>query len=60
MVNVERCIGCGVCVQVDPDVFSLDHGRNVAKVIHLKGNEQVHQAAQSCPVDAIFLLVETT
>ncbi|EEX48862.1 ferredoxin [Jonquetella anthropi DSM 22815] len=54
-INEERCIGCGVCIQIDPDVFSLASSRGVAKVIRPEGNSLVSQAMTSCPVDAIIV-----
>lgn len=52
-LDAEKCIGCGVCVQIAPDVFSLDEERGVAKVIRQDGNAAVEQAVESCPVSCI-------
>lgn len=52
-LDAEKCIGCGVCVQIAPDVFSLDEGRGVAKVISQESNAAVEQAVKSCPVSCI-------
>ena len=51
----ENCIGCGLCVNLCPDVFTmLDEG--IAAARDEIGPEQepfVQEAAESCPVDAI-------
>jgi len=52
-LDTEKCIGCGVCVQIAPDVFSLDEERGVAKVIREEGNAAVELAVKSCPVSCI-------
>ena len=52
-LDTEKCIGCGVCLQIAPDVFSLDEARGVAKVIRQEGNAAVEQAVKSCPVSCI-------
>ena len=49
----ENCIGCGLCTEICPDVFTLtDDGVAIAS------NEDVDNAAadeamESCPVNAI-------
>lgn len=53
-VDHELCIGCGVCVELCPEVFEL---RNDEKS-WVKGPDQCHtcdceEAAASCPVSAI-------
>ncbi len=52
-LDSDNCMGCGLCVQIAPDVFSLDSSRGVAKVICEEGNESVEQAVKSCPVSCI-------
>ena len=49
----EKCIGCGVCTQIAPDVFALDEERGVAKVVRNEGGKSVEQAVESCPVSCI-------
>jgi ferredoxin len=55
-IDIENCIGCGVCVSLVPDVFELgDDGK--AHVIAGKENNfdesQVKNAADQCPVQVI-------
>lgn len=52
-LDSEKCMGCGVCVQVAPEVFSLDTEAGVASVILPEGGPTVKQAAKSCPVSCI-------
>ena len=49
-----ECIGCGVCAQVCPDVFSMDEAAGTAKVSRSETNEPcVKEAINSCPVSCI-------
>jgi ferredoxin len=48
------CIGCNVCCQVCPDVFSLDEALGVAKVLRPNtGDPCAKEAEESCPVSCI-------
>lgn len=51
----ENCVGCGYCVGVCPEVFSLtDEGFATASADISKVQEDlVIEAADGCPVDAI-------
>ncbi len=51
-VDKDKCIGCGVCVQICPKVFKMgSDGKSSVK----KGGKAscVKDAISSCPVDAI-------
>ena len=51
----ENCIGCGMCVSICPEVFSLTD-ENVAYAngeILTELEESVQEAADNCPVNAI-------
>ena len=50
-----NCIGCGLCVNQCPDVFSMtDEGVAAARdEIFPEQEPQVQEAAESCPVSAI-------
>jgi ferredoxin len=60
-VTVDRalCIGSGDCVDTAPDVFQLDD-EDKAVVVDPDGApvEDIIEAAQNCPVSAIFVAGE--
>ena len=52
----ENCIACGMCVSICPEVFSMgDEGFAVAVDGDVPSDveDSAHEAAESCPVDAI-------
>ena len=60
-VEVERdlCIGSGDCVSTQPDVFQLDdEGKAVVLDPDAAGTDEILEAAQNCPVTAIFVIGE--
>ena len=51
----ENCIGCGLCVNICPDVFTMtdtDTASAKGEISHAQ-EQLAQQAAESCPVDAI-------
>jgi ferredoxin len=60
-IDVDRalCIGSGDCVDTAPDVFQLDED-DKATVVDPDGApvDDVLEAAQNCPVTAIFVVGE--
>jgi ferredoxin len=58
-VDWGRCIGAATCVDCAPAVFRLNANR-IAEVIdpHAADEATILAAAQSCPVDAIFVSTE--
>lgn len=51
-VDKEKCIGCGTCASICPEVFEMTND-NKAKVKAQKNIPCVKEAIDSCPVDAI-------
>lgn len=51
-VNKDKCIGCGACTAICPDVFEFDDD-GLAKAIKNEINEDVETAAEGCPTEAI-------
>lgn len=54
-IDKEECLGCGMCVNLCPEVFELKNGKSQVKE---KANLEKHkdcikQAIDSCPVRAI-------
>lgn len=56
IVDNERCIGCGACQAICPDVFEFDD-EGIMQATDNKINddlkEDVIDAIEGCPVDAI-------
>ncbi len=50
-VDKKKCIGCGACESVCPEVFKLKDGKAFVKA--QKNIPCVQEAIESCPVDAI-------
>ena len=52
----ERCISCGLCTSICPEVFSMGkEGFAIATDVAVSHHEidQAEEAKDSCPVDAI-------
>ena len=60
VINKDKCLGCGMCVGIESDVFDFDDG--LAKVnndnINDDNKENVNNAIDSCPVAAIEVVDE--
>ncbi len=55
-VDEELCLGCGVCVDVCPEVFEMnERDKAQAKVdpVPPESEATCRQAAEQCPVEAI-------
>lgn len=53
-INKEKCIGCGACAALCPEVFQIKAGKATAKKPTTE-KECAKQAADACPVCAIAL-----
>lgn len=51
-VNKDKCIGCGACTAIAPDVFEFDDD-GLAKAVKNEINDDVKTAAEGCPTEAI-------
>jgi ferredoxin len=55
-INKDKCLGCGMCVGICPDVFDFDDdGLATANSdnINDENKESTEEAVNSCPVGAI-------
>lgn len=56
MISVDRdkCVGSRTCTSIAPHVFSIDkHGKSVPTDPHADPTEDLLDAVESCPVQAI-------
>ena len=56
-VDPELCTGCGVCVDICPEVFDVQDDVTVVLVdlIPSEHEESVREAAEACPTEAIII-----
>ena len=56
MVDEDACSGCGLCVDICPEVFELSQ-KEIAEVkadpVPADAEDSCREAAESCPEDAI-------
>lgn len=56
-VNFDECIGCGVCMQVCPEVFGLDEESGKVVLLDFEGADDnidlAREAADSCPIGCV-------
>ncbi|MFH1395604.1 MAG: ferredoxin [Candidatus Omnitrophota bacterium] len=57
VVDLEKCIGCGLCVQVAPEIYEMQEDKAVTKVDEIAEDkiEDAKNGADQCPVTAITL-----
>jgi ferredoxin len=53
-IDQDKCIGCGRCTEICPDVFRLNEAGK-SEVIAARNLPCALQAADQCPVEAIFV-----
>lgn len=55
-INKDKCLGCGMCVGINSDVFDFDDD-GLAKAnndnVNENNKDEVNNAIDSCPVGAI-------
>jgi len=54
----DKCVGCGICVQIAPDIFEItDDFVSKVKKTHLTPEElqQAEQAQEMCPSGSIVI-----
>ena len=57
VVDAEKCIGCGLCVEVAPDIYEMQDDKAVTKIDEITEDniDDAKNGAEQCPVDAIVV-----
>lgn len=55
IIDKEKCIGCGTCVALCPEYFSMEGDKAIVIKEEVENNECVSDSISSCPVSAISL-----
>lgn len=55
IIDEDKCIGCGSCEAICPEVFQLDSSRGKSQVIRPEGGpeDMIQEAMDACPVSCI-------
>ena len=51
-VDKEKCIGCGACASICPEIFYMKEGKAVVKKLNTD-KSCAKEAEESCPTQAI-------
>jgi ferredoxin len=52
-VNKEICIGCGLCISTDPEIFAFDDEGKSQVIGEAKDEAALNDIIAACPVGAI-------
>lgn len=55
VVDKDTCIGCGLCIATEPEVFEMDDDGKAVSIADTteENKDSVEAAIEGCPVDAI-------
>ena len=55
IVVADDCIGCGLCVDICPEVFEMPEDKAIVKSAEVpaEAQDKCKEAAENCPVDSI-------
>jgi ferredoxin len=55
IVDEKKCIGCGLCVSIAPEIFEMEKSKAVVKIAEVPAAHigSVQDAIENCPVEAI-------
>lgn len=54
-VNIDECIGCGVCAQLCPEAFEIDDMAGKCVIKQQLDTAEVKNAVETCPVAALTI-----
>ncbi|MCK9266146.1 ferredoxin [bacterium] len=56
-IDVEECTGCGLCVDICPEVFEMKDDKAIVKTTDVSDDvlEEAKDAQESCPAEAITI-----
>ena len=56
-IDTEKCIGCGLCANMVPDLFEMQDDKAVVivDVVPAEREDAAMEAKDSCPVEAISI-----
>jgi len=54
-IDEKKCIGCGLCSELDTENFGTEGNKAIAKKADIKKTKKVNEAIISCPAGAITL-----
>jgi NAD-dependent dihydropyrimidine dehydrogenase PreA subunit len=55
-IDIEKCIGCGICVMVCPmDVIRIDEKSKKAQIVYQADCMTCFNCEDECPVKAIYV-----
>ncbi|MFH1416230.1 MAG: ferredoxin [Elusimicrobiota bacterium] len=59
-IDTEGCIGCGLCVQLSPEMFEMAENVAVVKMDNVPADriDNIKETIESCPVIAIIAVEE--
>ena len=54
-IDKQKCLGCGICIKLCPEVFELKDGKSeIKEEVDLEKNKDcIKEVIDSCPVTAI-------
>jgi len=54
-IDKDKCIGCGTCVALAPDIFEMDEENKAVVKTTEFDEENANMAIDSCPTQAILV-----